>query len=71
MSAKLEVINYGQLRPVNNSEVYVSNRVAYAHYSGCGDNVFVEHFRGSQVSSTCPLGHSSRHNGEVDYPPGQ
>jgi hypothetical protein len=68
VSSKLEEIDHGQLRPVNNSEVFISNRVMYAHYSGCGDNVFFEYSGNCQAPSTCPLGHPSRHD-SVDCPP--
>jgi hypothetical protein len=47
------------LRPVNDGEEKISRKVAYAHYSRCGHNVFFKYHHGFRAPSRCPLGDGS------------
>ena len=62
------VEDYSWLRPVLNRDVYVSDQVAFGHYSGCGHNVFFQFSPGFYPPTTCPLGDSTRLDA-VDIPP--
>jgi hypothetical protein len=44
------------LRPVYDGEVYISNQVAFAHYDGCGHNIFFKYSQGFWPPSRCPRG---------------
>ena len=44
------------LRPVNDGEERISNKVAFAHYSKCQDNIFFKFSPGFRVPSLCPRG---------------
>ena len=42
------------LRPVNGGEEDISVNVAFAHYSGCGDDIFFKYYYGFRAPSRCP-----------------
>jgi hypothetical protein len=50
-----KVEDYTWVRPVNNREVYISRTVSFAHYNGCGHNVFFRYYTGFQAPSRCPI----------------
>jgi hypothetical protein len=53
------VEDYDCLRPINDGDVHISRRVAFAHYNGCGHNVFFKYYRAPpkdfRAPSKCPL----------------